>query len=109
MRYFLEFSYAGTHYHGWQRQSNAVSIQETIENVLTTLFKNPTPLVAAGRTDAGVHAQQMFAHFQVINPINDHIQWLYRANQFLPTDIAIHHLHRVNAVSYTHLTLPTKA
>jgi len=96
VRYFLEFSYAGTHYHGWQRQSNAVSIQETMENILTTFFKKPIPLVAAGRTDTGVHAQQMFAHFQVINPIKDHIQWLYRANQFLPNDIAVQHLLRVN-------------
>ena len=96
MRYFLEFSYAGTYYHGWQRQPNAVSIQETMEDMLTTFFKNPTPLVAAGRTDTGVHAQQMFAHFQVINPIQDHIEWLYKANKFLPNDIAVHRLHTVN-------------
>ena len=63
MRYFLEFSYAGTNYHGWQRQPNAVSVQEVLENALGTLLKVTTPLLAAGRTDTGVHARQMFAHF----------------------------------------------
>ena len=63
MRFFLEFSYAGTHYHGWQRQPNALSVQEVMENALGTLLKTPTPLVAAGRTDTGVHARQMIAHF----------------------------------------------
>ena len=63
MRFFIEFSYAGTKYHGWQRQSNANSIQEEMENALSTLLNVPTNLVASGRTDAGVHANQMFAHF----------------------------------------------
>ena len=63
MRFFLEFSYAGTHYHGWQRQPNALSVQEVMEEALSTLLKKETHLVASGRTDTGVHARQMFAHF----------------------------------------------
>ncbi len=63
MRYFLELSYNGKAYHGWQNQPNAISVQEVIEKALTTLLKKPTDIVGAGRTDAGVHALQMFAHF----------------------------------------------
>ena len=62
-RYFLEFSYAGSAYHGWQRQPNAVTVQEVMEEALNTLLKQNTSLTAAGRTDTGVHAKQMFAHF----------------------------------------------
>ena len=63
MRYFIEFSYAGTNYHGWQRQLNAITVQEVLENALSTLLKVKIVLLGAGRTDTGVHARQMFAHF----------------------------------------------
>jgi tRNA pseudouridine38-40 synthase len=63
VRYFIEFSYAGTNYHGWQRQLNAITVQEVLENALSTLLKVKTSLLGAGRTDTGVHARQMFAHF----------------------------------------------
>ena len=95
MRYFIDFSYAGTHYHGWQRQPNAVSVQEVLEDAFEILLKSPCPLVAAGRTDTGVHAQQMVAHFDVDNPIDDAAQWVYRLNQFLPKDIALHSVQAV--------------
>ena len=95
MRFFLEFSYAGTHYHGWQRQPNALSVQEVMENALGTLLKTPTPLVAAGRTDTGVHARQMIAHFDgdLAGAANQH--FVYQLNQFLPQDIAIQSLQEV--------------
>jgi len=95
VRYFIDFSYAGTHYHGWQRQPNAVSVQEVLEDAFEILLKSPSPLVAAGRTDTGVHAQQMVAHFDVDNPIDDAAQWVYRLNQFLPKDIALHSVQAV--------------
>ena len=63
MRFFLEFSYSGTNYHGWQRQPNAISVQEVIEDSLKTILRNSVDITAAGRTDTGVHAKQMFAHF----------------------------------------------
>ena len=63
MRFFLEFSYSGKNYHGWQRQPNAVSVQEVIEDSLNTILRDSISLTAAGRTDTGVHARQMFAHF----------------------------------------------
>lgn len=95
MRFFLEFSYAGTHYHGWQSQPNALSVQEVMENALETLLKTPTPLVAAGRTDTGVHARQMIAHFdgELVEAARQH--FVYQLNQFLPQDIAIHSLKQV--------------
>ena len=95
MRFFLEFSYTGTHYHGWQRQPNALSVQEVMENALGTLLKTPTPLVAAGRTDTGVHARQMIAHFDgdLAGAANQH--FVYQLNQFLPQDIAIQSLQEV--------------
>ena len=95
MRFFLEFSYAGTHYHGWQRQPNALSVQEVMENALGTLLKTPTPLVAAGRTDTGVHARQMIAHFDGDLAGATHQHFVYQLNQFLHQDIAIQSLQEV--------------
>ena len=63
MRYFLVISYCGTKYHGWQRQPNSLSIQQTVEEAISTILNQKIFLVAAGRTDAGVHAINMYAHF----------------------------------------------
>ena len=63
MRYFLVISYCGTNYHGWQRQPNSSSIQETLEEAISIILKQKTLLVSAGRTDSGVHAINMYAHF----------------------------------------------
>ncbi|WP_223033068.1 tRNA pseudouridine(38-40) synthase TruA [Hanstruepera marina] len=89
MRYFLELSYNGKAYHGWQNQPNAISVQEVIENALSKLLNAETKIVGAGRTDAGVHAKQMFAHFDSnVRIESDHLK--YKLNAFLPQDIAIH-------------------
>tara|TARA_B100000989_G_scaffold298756_1_gene289632 strand:- start:2130 stop:2906 length:777 start_codon:yes stop_codon:yes gene_type:complete len=95
-RYFLEFSYAGSAYHGWQRQPNAISVQEVMEDALNTLIKQITSLTAAGRTDTGVHAKQMFAHFDGVIYENDREALIFRLNQFLPQDIAIHNIREVH-------------
>lgn len=95
MRYFIELSYNGKAYHGWQIQPNATTVQETIEKALSTLLGNPTPIVAAGRTDAGVHALQMFAHFDTQTKF-DNSQLCYKLNAFLPKDIAIHDIFEVS-------------
>ena len=110
MRYFLELSYNGNAYHGWQNQPNAISVQEVIEKALTTLLKKPTDIVGAGRTDAGVHALQMFAHFDYSHKL-DLEKFRYKLNSFLPKDIAIHDIYEVkkdaharfDAVSRTYL------
>ncbi|GIJ93301.1 tRNA pseudouridine synthase A [Capnocytophaga stomatis] len=93
MRYFIEFSYNGKNYHGWQNQPHSVSVQEVMEKSLSTLLRTQIEIVGAGRTDSGVHALQMFAHFDFENPIDN--QLVYKLNAFLPKDIAIHKIHRV--------------
>lgn len=88
LRYFLELSYKGTHYHGWQYQPNAISVQEKINEGLTKLLQAKINIMGAGRTDAGVHAEQMFAHFNAENPFDIEII-LFKLNSYLPDDIVI--------------------
>ncbi|WP_445384396.1 tRNA pseudouridine(38-40) synthase TruA [Robiginitalea sp. IMCC44478] len=87
MRYFMEFSYNGTNYHGWQRQPNALSVQQVLEERSSTLLGSPVALTAAGRTDAGVHARKMLAHFDLEGPFSE--DFIARLNAFLPADIAV--------------------
>lgn len=88
MRYFIELAYKGTNYHGWQYQPNAASVQETLKKALSMLLKTNIDIVGAGRTDTGVHAKQMFAHFDYDAEID--IQHLVqKLNSFLSKDIVI--------------------
>ncbi len=88
MRYFIQFSYFGKAYHGWQNQPNAITVQEVLEKAMSTLLRYKVEVVGAGRTDAGVHAKEMFAHFD-FGAINDLTELSYRLNAFLPDDIAV--------------------
>jgi tRNA pseudouridine38-40 synthase len=87
-RYFLKLAYKGTHYHGWQIQPNAITVQEVLEKAISIILKYPVSIVGAGRTDAGVHAQLMYAHFDVLDKI-DCIFLLQKLNSFLYKDIVI--------------------
>ena len=69
MRYFIELSYDGTAYHGWQIQPNGVSVQETLQKALSMLLRQDVQVTGAGRTDAGVHAAMMVAHFDIEAPL----------------------------------------
>lgn len=100
MRFFIELSYNGKAYHGWQNQPNAISVQEVLEKALSTLLKDRIALMGAGRTDAGVHASQMFAHFDFEEKI-DYENLIYKLNSFLPKDIAILDIFEVNADDHT--------
>ncbi len=100
MRFFLELSYNGTLYHGWQRQPNAISVQQTVEEALTTLLGAKTAIVGAGRTDTGVHAKQMYAHFDAELSFNDVESLTFRLNRFLPEDISIRAIHKVSAAAH---------
>jgi tRNA pseudouridine38-40 synthase len=91
VRYFIEIAYNGTHYSGWQRQPNALSVQEVIEEGLSRLLRTSISVVGAGRTDAGVHAKQLFAHFDVAD-IAERDTLLFRLNSYLPKDIAVRNL-----------------
>lgn len=88
MRYFVEFSYNGKAYHGWQNQPNAITVQQVLEESFATLMRIPIALVGAGRTDTGVHAKQMFAHFDS-DSIDDINMLTYRLNALLPEDVAV--------------------
>ncbi len=95
MRYFIELAYNGTKYHGWQYQPNASSVQETLNKALSTILKTTIDVVGAGRTDTGVHAKQMFAHFDFDSEINE-TQLVHKLNSFLPKDIAVFNIHLVH-------------
>ncbi|MCR9183426.1 MAG: tRNA pseudouridine(38-40) synthase TruA [Flavobacteriaceae bacterium] len=94
MRYFIEIAFKGKNYHGWQIQPDAVSIQETLEGALSTLLREKIDIVGAGRTDAGVHAKQIFAHFDFPEVI-ELKELCYKLNSFLPKDIAINNIAHV--------------
>ena len=89
MRYFIKFSYNGTHYHGWQIQPNTLSVQETLSKALSIVLNFDINLMGAGRTDTGVHAKEMFAHFD-IEKLIDTQSSIHKLNSYLPKDIAIH-------------------
>ena len=88
-RYFINLAYDGTAYHGWQIQPNAVSVQETLQKSLSTLLREDKEIVGAGRTDTGVHAKQMFAHFDTEASL-DTKQLAYKLNRILPPDISVY-------------------
>lgn len=94
MRYFIEFSYNGKGYCGWQKQPDVVTVQEVLEECMSTVLQTKIEVVGAGRTDTGVHAKQMYAHFDVEAPLTDP-QIIYKFNQLLPKDIAAIGLHEV--------------
>ncbi len=96
MRYFIEFAYNGKDYFGFQVQPNAISIQETLDKSLSLLLRDSIEIVGAGRTDSGVHAKQMYAHFDT--EVGFDIQaTIQKLNSFLPKDIAIFRIIPVHA------------
>jgi len=94
LRYFIELSYNGKAYHGWQNQPNAISVQQVLEEALSVLLQTKIEIVGAGRTDTGVHASQMFAHFDVDFEV-DNSNLVFKLNSYLPNDIAIRDLFKV--------------
>jgi len=95
LRYFIKLAYNGKAYHGWQYQPNAISVQETLEKVLFTALQAETPLVGAGRTDAGVHASNYYAHFDR-EKIGHLEKLIYKLNSLLPDDIAVYDIIKVS-------------
>ena len=96
MRFFITLSYDGTRYHGWQVQPNGPSVQEKLQWALSTILRQDIQVTGAGRTDAGVHARMMVAHFDV-ETMNFELQDLtYKLNRLLPQDIAIQKIEPVS-------------
>ncbi|MFN5147476.1 MAG: tRNA pseudouridine(38-40) synthase TruA [Flavobacteriia bacterium] len=95
-RYFIEISYNGTDYYGWQRQPRQHSVQEEIENALSKLHSNKEiPIVGCGRTDTGVHAKQYFLHVDLEN-VGDTKHLIFKLNRMLPDSIVIHGIQEVS-------------
>ena len=93
MRYFVQFSYLGTNYHGSQTQPNGITVQETMEKAFSTILREPIALTFAGRTDAGVHARKMVAHFDFGTSLNFQLSTF---NSLLPDDIAVEKIEPVS-------------
>jgi tRNA pseudouridine38-40 synthase len=95
-RYFIDLCFKGTNYHGWQKQSNASSVQSILESVLQTLTRADIKTTGAGRTDAGVHARFFTVHFDsVCTLFETKTESLNKINALLPDDIAVREVYRV--------------
>jgi len=91
LRYFIKLAYNGTNYHGWQVQPNASSVQETLNKALSVILNSDINIMGAGRTDTGVHAKEMFAHFDYA-PTLEIVSTLHKLNSYLPKDIVIYNI-----------------
>ena len=94
MRYFVKLAYKGTHYHGWQIQANAHTVQAALQDAFGTLLKMPIEITGSGRTDTGVHALEQVAHFDFETGLNEK-QLAHQLNGILPKDIVIHNITNV--------------
>jgi tRNA pseudouridine38-40 synthase len=94
-RYFIELSYNGTRFHGWQIQPNGKSIQETLEFTLSTICRETIAVTGAGRTDTGVHAAYFVAHFDAEKENLDQFDFINKLNRFLNKDVAIFRITKV--------------
>ena len=99
VRYFLDITYRGTNYHGWQNQQNAISIQEEIETACKKILGKPVSITGSGRTDTGVHAFQQIAHVDIDDEV-DIAQLKYRLNSLLSKDISINDIVKVTPTSH---------
>jgi len=93
LRYFIELSYQGKNYHGWQIQPDVITVQEKLNKAVSTIFQLNIEVVGAGRTDTGVHASQMFAHFDLDKELKGDIP--HKLNSVLPPDIVVHNVFTV--------------
>lgn len=93
LRYCIEFSYNGKNYFGYQVQPDAVSVQEELEKALSTILREEIKTTGAGRTDTGVHAKKMFAHFDTGTALDETLS--RKLNSFLPPDISVKRIFRV--------------
>lgn len=99
-RYFLQCSYNGTNYHGWQIQPNAISVQQVLEDALTTILRDKIAVTGAGRTDTGVHASYFILHFDSNIYEIDSEKMVYKLNSFLPPDIAVQKIWKVDSETH---------
>lgn len=96
MRFFITLSYDGSRYHGWQIQPNGPSVQEKLQWSLSTILRQDISVTGAGRTDAGVHARMLVAHFEVETLLMEPSDLVYKLNRLLPQDIAVQNIRQVS-------------
>lgn len=96
MRYFVDISYKGTSFHGWQKQPNAITVQGEIEKAFSLILREEVSFTASGRTDAGVHAMQQIAHLDCNQEI-DNEKFEFKINSFLHKDFSINSIRKVTA------------
>jgi tRNA pseudouridine38-40 synthase len=97
VRYFIKLAYDGTKYHGWQIQENANTVQAELEQKISIMLGKSINVVGCGRTDTGVHAREYFAHFDIEKLPFDENDLTYKLNRFLPSDISIYKIFKVNS------------
>ncbi|MDR7132174.1 tRNA pseudouridine38-40 synthase [Algoriphagus sp. 4150] len=107
-RYFLDLSYKGTGYHGWQIQENAYTVQEALEAGLSTYFRNPISVMGSGRTDTGVHASMQVCHFDTGQEI-DRSKFLRAINGILPKDISINAIREVKVDAHARFSAKSRS
>lgn len=106
-KYRLKIAYDGTKYSGWQIQPNAISIQEEIQNALSTTLRSPIKILGSGRTDQGVHAKEQVAHFEIENSIDEKKQIL-SLNGILPLEIRIKEVKEVDSSFHSRFSAKSK-
>jgi tRNA pseudouridine38-40 synthase len=116
-RYFIELSYNGTTYHGWQIQPNALTVQECLDKALSVYFRQTVSTLGCGRTDAGVHATQFYAHFDLAAAVEHHPaaqtpaaqKWVTGVNSLLPYEIAVKRIFEVAADAHARFDATERA
>jgi tRNA pseudouridine38-40 synthase len=109
MRFFITLAYNGKNYVGWQNQPNGRSVQQTVEEAISTLLRQTVSIVGAGRTDAGVHAQKMVAHFDWYGEAFEIQEFINRMNGFLPKDIAVYRIQAVIADAHARFSATSRS
>jgi tRNA pseudouridine38-40 synthase len=94
-KFFIEISYLGTHFHGWQIQENANSVQEILQDALSIVLRKPIGITGCGRTDTGVHAYQHYSHFYA-EAAQFGEAFIHQINSILPHDISVKNIIRVH-------------
>ncbi len=107
-RYFVKLSYDGTPFHGWQIQKNAKSIQQCLNESLSTVLRTDIYTIGCGRTDKGVHARNFYAHFDIASEITSIIDILFRVNCILPKEIALSKIYKVTNDVHSRFTATSR-
>ena len=107
-RYFIKLSYDGTPFHGWQIQKNAKSIQQCLNEALSTVLRTDIYTVGCGRTDTGVHAKKFYAHFEIESELTEVSDIVFRVNCILPKEIAVSHIFSVESNVHTRFTATSR-